>query len=82
MRRTTVDCDSCGKKDVPGAAEFSVDFHTRQDGAGSSESYGIEFDLCPPCQSKLLAALLRDMEFKGEAEKRLGQLLGKAARTN
>jgi hypothetical protein len=64
-KRTTIDCDKCGDKDVNTTSNtFSVNLETYLDNAGDTDTRIIAFDLCTKCQPRVLQYLLCDLDYQ------------------
>jgi hypothetical protein len=63
---TLVTCDKCGKTDMPGTKEFSLQVGWIPCPAGgSSERDTVEFDLCPSCSALAFYHLIKTMQDNG-----------------
>lgn len=55
-KRTVIDCDKCGRKDVDGI-HFAFPIDSKTDAAGSSETIDASGDLCNKCAAAVIHSL-------------------------
>lgn len=62
MERTVVDCDNCGKQNMPDAQKLYIVIGRSFDGVEKTDDQK-RVDLCPACCGKALQAFLRKRDF-------------------